>query len=266
MAACIKNGSGTGSPADRSSRAAFYSQRKEVLHMANPIIRTGHINLLAQSDVTLYILRGQAGDLLVDTGFYMHRRSLLHWIADYDVKWIFLTHGHPDHDWNAAAAAKKTGAKILLHEADRNLPRNFQSQPVQPTADRWRLRNLTQNFGGALVKTPAYTPDILFGEADGGLLRTYGFDAEIVHLPGHTRGSSGILCGDVLYCGDAFTAIFGKPDITPHATDPAQMNASLRKILEIRPKWLACGHGFPVRMRDAEPVIRAYLREKGETA
>ncbi len=231
--------------------------------MAKPIIRTGHINLFAQSDVTCYIIRGQDGDLLVDTGFYMNRSSILKWIADYGVKRIFLTHAHPDHDWNAAAIARKTGAEILLHEADGTLIRNFRSQPVQPTAARWRLRNLTQNIGGALVKTPAYTPDILFGDADGGLLKQLGFDAEIVPLPGHTRGSSGILCGDVLYCGDAFTAFFGKPDITPHAADPSAMNASLQKILEIRPEWLACGHGFPVRMRDAEPVIRAYLREKG---
>ncbi|MBR3420359.1 MAG: MBL fold metallo-hydrolase [Oscillospiraceae bacterium] len=229
--------------------------------MADPVIRTGHINLFAQSDVTCYIIRGAEGDLLVDTGFYMNRRALLQWLSVYSVKWIFLTHAHPDHDWNAAAVAQKTGAKILLHEADSTLIRNFRSQPVHPTADRWRLRNLTQNFGGALVKSPPYKPDILFGDADGGLLRQYGFDAEIVHLPGHTLGSSGILCGDVLYCGDAFTAIFGRPDITPHAADLPQMNASLRKILEIRPKWLACGHGFPVKLRDAEPVIRTYLQE-----
>ena len=229
--------------------------------MAKPIIRKGHINLLAQSDVTCYIIRGAEGDLLVDTGFLMHRRSLLQWLADYDVKWIFLTHAHPDHDWNAAALAQKTGAKILLHTADKDLPRNFSSQPVQPTAERWRLRNLTQNIGGALVKTPAYTPDILFRDSDGGMLKQYGFDAEIVPLPGHTLGSSGILCGDVLYCGDAFTAIFGRPDITPHAADPAQMYASLQTILGINPKWLACGHGFPVRLRDAEPVIRAYIQE-----
>ena len=231
--------------------------------MAAPIIRTGHINLFAQSGVTCYIIRGTEGDLLVDTGFYMNRRSLLKWIADYGVKWIFLTHAHPDHDWNAAAVAQQTGARILLHEADRNLPRNFRSQPVQPTAKRWRLRNFTQNIGGAMVKTPPYTPDILFGAADGALLRQHGFDAEILHLPGHTRGSSGILCGDVLYCGDAFTAISGKPEITMHAADPAQMCASLHTILAFGPKWLACGHGLPVRMRDAEPVIRAYLREKG---
>ena len=232
--------------------------------MADPVIRTGHINLFAQSDVTCYIIRGTAGDLLVDTGFYMNRRALSEWLSVYDVKWIFLTHAHPDHDWNAAAVRKKTGAKILLHEADRELIRNFRSQPVHPTADRWRLRNMTQNIGGALVKSPPYQPDILFGDADSGLLRQFGFDAETVHLPGHTRGSSGILCGDVLYCGDAFTAIFGGPDITPHAAFPELMKASLRRILEIRPDRLACGHGFPVKMRDAEPVIRAYLAETEE--
>ena len=40
---------------------------------------------------------------------------------------------------------------------------------------------------------------------------------------------------------------------------PQMMAQSLRVIQKIRPKWLACGHGLPVRYRDAEPVIAAYL-------
>ena len=88
--------------------------------MADPVIRTGHINLFAQSDVTCYIIRGAEGDLLVDTGFYMNRRALLQWLSVYSVKWIFLTHAHPDHDWNAAKLQKE-GKKILLNERDKAL-------------------------------------------------------------------------------------------------------------------------------------------------
>ena len=223
-----------------------------------PIIHSGRISFFVQSDVTCYLIHGSEGDLLVDTGFFMVRRDLMRWLAGSRVRWVFLTHAHPDHDWNAAEIQRR-GAKIMLHKADKLLRRNFTMQRVMPTADRWRARNIIQNVGGRFTKSPAYEPDIWFDANDTDLLKKYGFDAQIVHLPGHTYGSSGILCENVLYCGDAFTAIFGRPDITMHAVSPQMMADSLRKILEIRPKWLACGHGLPVRMRDAEPVIRAYL-------
>lgn len=225
-----------------------------------PVIRSGHINLYAQSDMTCYMIHGKHGDLLVDTGFFTFSRAYWKWLSEYQVRWVFLTHAHPDHDWNAAKI-KQTGAKIMLDERDRLLRGNFLMQRVMPTANRWRFRNVTQNIGGGLLKSPHYEPDIWFRADDAHLLKKYGFDAEIVHLPGHTYGSSGILHNDVLYCGDAFTAIYGKPDITMHAVSPALMADSLRKILKIRPKWLACGHGLPVRIQDAEPVVEAYLRE-----
>lgn len=223
-------------------------------------IRSGHICFYAQSDVTVYILRGKAGDLLIDSGFFTVWNGLSDWLNRYRVTHLFLTHAHPDHDWNAAKL-QRAGVKILLSEKDRFLRQNFRTQPVQPTAPRWRLRNLTQNLGGRLVNSEPYTPDIWLSGDEAELLRALGFDAEIVPLPGHTCGSLGILSGDVLYCGDAFTALWRRPDITPHAVSITQMRDSLQRILDISPKWLACGHGLPVRMRDAAPVIRAYLRQ-----
>jgi glyoxylase-like metal-dependent hydrolase (beta-lactamase superfamily II) len=68
-----------------------------------------------------------------------------------------------------------------------------------------------------------------------------------------------MLSEGVLYCGDAFTAMWGKPDITPHAASPDAMASSLERIVKISPEWLACGHGLPVRMREARPVIKKYL-------
>ena len=53
--------------------------------------------------------------------------------------------------------------------------------------------------------------------------------------------------------------LWRKPDITPHAVSPALMRESLETVLRLEPKWLACGHGLPVRLRDAAPVIRTFL-------
>ncbi len=223
-----------------------------------PVIRQGRICMFAQADVTCFILRGSSGDLLIDTGLPQIRKTLLEWLASYQVRWVFLTHAHPDHDWNAAFLQKQ-GAKLLLSERDRTLRRNFLSQRVMPTACRYRLRNVVQCIGGGIIKSPPYDADFYFGSKHSGLLRKFGFDAEIIPLPGHTYGSSGILSGGVLYCGDAFTMIFGKPDVTPHAVSPQLLCESMQKMLEIQPKWLACGHGMPVRFADAAPVMKQYL-------
>ena len=37
------------------------------------------------------------------------------------------------------------------------------------------------------------------------------------------------------------------------------MIRSLERITELSPEWLATGHGLPLRMREARPVIRKYL-------
>jgi glyoxylase-like metal-dependent hydrolase (beta-lactamase superfamily II) len=108
-------------------------------------------------------------------------------------------------------------------------------------------------IGGGLMRSPAYTADI-FGK-DRSLLRRMGYDADIVPLPGHTYGSCGILSKGVLYCGDAFTMIFGKPEIPPHAVSPQLMQNSLRVIESLHPDWLACGHGLPVRYDRAAQAI-----------
>lgn len=216
--------------------------------------RIEHLNV---GGTTCYLLSSGSCYLLIDTGLFGNMKKFNKWLNGRKVGYVFLTHGHADHDWNAKAFQER-GAKIILPEKDKDLPRHFMSQPVQATMPKYRFRNFTQHVNGSVFKTHKYIPDILLGN-DKDYLKTLGFDAVIIPLPGHTYGSVGILNGDVLYCGDAFTALWGRPDITPHAVSIEQMKESLRTILELNPKWLACGHGLPVLMEDAVPVIREYL-------
>ena len=213
------------------------------------------------SPVTCYVLRGRDGDMLIDTGMPFMRKALEGYISDFDIRYILLTHAHVDHDSNAEKLRKSLGAEILLGERDRELIGHYGRQPVKATFRRYRLRNIQQNFCGKmkLFSTKPYVPDILLNSHNTGVLRELGFDADVIMLPGHTLGSVGVLSEDVLYCGDAFTAMWKKPDITPHAASVAAMAGSLERIIGISPKWLACGHGLPVTMRDARPVMKKYL-------
>ena len=212
------------------------------------------------SPMTCYVLRGKKGDMLIDTGISLVYKSLREYISHYDIRYVLLTHAHTDHDGNAARLRKELDAEIFLSGRDRELVGHFERQPVKATSPRYRVRNIQQNVCGRmrLFRSAPYTPDILLG-SDRNILHEYGFDAETVPLPGHTLGSVGVLSDGVLYCGDAFTAMWGKPDITPHAASPEAMVRSLERILELSPEWLATGHGLPVKMSEARPVIRKYL-------
>ena len=215
------------------------------------------IRYLDHGGTTCYLLKSKESVLLIDTGMYGNLKALDKWLGDEKVDYVFLTHGHVDHDWNASAFQKR-GAKIILSEKDKNLPRHFRSQPLLATMPKYRFRNFTLNINGTIFKTRKYTPDVLIGE-NWDYLKSLGFDAQIIPLPGHTYGSIGILSDGVLYCGDAFTAIWGKPDITPHAVNIELMKESVKTILEIDPEWIACGHGAPMKMDEAKPVILEYL-------
>lgn len=222
--------------------------------------KCGDIIFYAQCDITCYVLKGEKGDLLIDTGMPQVWGGLRSWLGRYDIRHVLLTHAHADHDWNAAKL-RKSGKMLLLSEKDRTLRQNYLSQRVMPTLPKYRFRNYTQWINGSIFRSPAYDADIYFTGKDRSLLRKLGYDAEIIPLPGHTFGSVGVYSRGVLYCGDAFTGLWKRPDITPHAVSPKLMRKSLERIVRLSPQWLACGHGIPMKYDEAYPVIENYLRE-----
>ena len=218
----------------------------------------GNITYHSFRGTTIYIIHGRNGDMLVDTGLFHVRRAVRKWADRHNIKYIFITHAHADHDWNASRFKKHFGAKLLLNRRDFKLRSRFASQPLKATRPKYRFKNFQLNITGRLFPSPSYKPDIVIKSGDTNLLRRLGFDADLVFLPGHTAGMTGILSGDTLYCGDAFTALFYEPEIPPYAADIPTMKKSLRKIAGLNVKWLACGHGIPVKMSSSKRVIRRY--------
>jgi len=204
--------------------------------------------LAGDAPVSNYIIRGTEGDMLVDTGFTGTYKPLLRWIREngFNITDIFLTHAHPDHDWNAARLKKQFGARIWLNRKDVSLIRNFSSQPQHPLDERFikRVKKITF-WTGTIVKSKGYQPDVIINGDDSETPRKYGYDFDIVELPGHTLGSMGILKGDALYCGDAYVIFNGEPTLPMHATSLELMRASEERIRTIAPRYIACGHGIP---------------------
>ena len=211
------------------------------------------IELSGDAPISVYVISGAKGDMLIDTGFSTTSQALIKWISKngYNITDIFITHAHPDHDWNAAKFKKLFNARIWLGKDDLSLIRNFADQPQKPTHSRFvsRVKWISFWTKTPFFKSKQYVPDILIDENANEVAKQYGYDIGIVHLPGHTKGSYGILKDGVLYAGDSYAVINGTPMEPPHAYSIEEMKDSIRKISELSPEYLACGHGVPFLFR-----------------
>jgi hydroxyacylglutathione hydrolase len=102
-------------------------------------------------------------------------------------------------------------------------------------------------------KSERFKPDLYI--EDGYDLSEYGFDAKVLHIPGHSKGSIGILTvGGNLFCGDLFENK-DRPILSSIMDDLTAANASVEKLKKLKIKTVYPGHGKPFPM---EMFIRNY--------
>jgi glyoxylase-like metal-dependent hydrolase (beta-lactamase superfamily II) len=144
-------------------------------------------------------------------------------IAGAPVRWVLVTHTHPDHSPAAVELARATGAKLLGRSAP-------EGQHQDTT----------------------FVPDRVL--EDGDRLETREFAIEAIHTPGH---ASNHVCyrhdaSDWLFTGDhvidGSTVVIDPPD-----GNMKQYIESLRRVRDLDCEALAPGHGEIIR--DPESVI-----------
>jgi glyoxylase-like metal-dependent hydrolase (beta-lactamase superfamily II) len=202
--------------------------------------------------VNCYLLRAASGWILVDTGLATRRTELLRALAAAgcrpgDLRLIVLTHGDADHAGNAAHLRETYGAPVAAHPAEwLALERgNMRLSRGEMTLVRRTVAGLLFRIAG-LRRRDRLRPDLAL--ADGDDLSGHGLDARIVHLPGHSRGSIGILtaAGD-LVCGDLLTSL-GRPEPNTLVDDPGDLAASVGRLRALDIRTVYPGHGRPFRM------------------
>ncbi len=138
---------------------------------------------------------------------------------------ILLTHGHMDHMAAAAALQAATGARVMIHEADRDA--------VEHPHPFW-----AQMVGGA----PAVKVDECL--QDGQALTLGSLTLRVLHTPGHSPGSICLLTDGVIFTGDTlFAGGVGRTDL-PGGSTPV-LEQSLQLILASSPPQTIVypGHG-----------------------
>ena len=208
-----------------------------------------------------FILFDTGGHLIMDKQFDNRYDTLLNWLKTYDctpknLKLIVLTHGDNDHAANALMLRENFGAKIAIHKNDRALVENpdidmiMKSFKYRSILFKFIFGIMNKQIKKITLKTleeynerGKFTPDIYL--SDGDSLNEYGFDARVIHMPGHTHGSIGILTGEHdLIAGDTFANI-RKPEAAPNAVDFKQLSESIRKIKTEQINKVYPGHGIP---------------------
>jgi len=193
-----------------------------------------------------YILRANTGFILIDTGRASKRIKLEKELDGAGCKpgnlnLIILTHGDFDHSGNCAHLREKFGTKIAMHYDDSGM--------VERGDMFWNRKTgnfLMRKIINVLFRIRKFRPDFTVDE--GYDLSEYGLKAKVVCLPGHSKGSIGILTVDGdLFCGDLFINI-DKPEINSIIDDLAEAKVSAEKLRKYKIETVYPGHGKPFPM------------------
>jgi hydroxyacylglutathione hydrolase len=211
------------------------------------------IQTISFGGVNCYLLTTDKGFVLIDTGFSKNRVDVERELnsagcTPETLKIILLTHGDFDHSGNAAYLREKYNAKIAMHIDDEGMVEK---------GDLFYNRNanfLMRMMGkiilfflrGGLKKEARFTPDLLIDESYDPT--EFGLDATVVFIPGHSKGSIGILSstGD-LFCGDLLENT-KKPAKNSLIADKKAFYESVEKLKGLKISTVYPGHGEPFLM------------------
>ena len=167
-----------------------------------------------------YFLQDEESGLMaiIDPGDDWER--ILHQVkkAEGEVKYILLTHGHSDHTTAVPDLVKALpGVQVYIHQADAN------------------------GAGSQLFPLAAQVKD-LNNYDEGDTLSLGSLTIEVLHTPGHSKGSVTLKVGDVLFTGDTlFCGSCGRTDLRGGSYE--EIMASLKRLGELEGDFHVCpGH------------------------
>jgi len=190
----------------------------------------------AEADSNMFCINNE---ILVDCGSGFFIEETLGQMEEYfidpkKIKTIIITHAHFDHCGGANEWKKITGAKIFIHEKDKEAFENGKGIQVE-------------HFETEYESTKA---DKIIKEGD--IFKTGKYNFKVIHTPGHTPG--GISLWDeknkILISGDTlFLDGFGRTDL--EGGSEKELNESLKKIKKLgNIEILLPGHGAPASKRN----------------
>jgi len=207
-----------------------------------------YITKIGSGGVNCYLNKVKDGFVLIDTGYAKHRDIIDAALAKAGcdtLNLIILTHGDFDHVGNCAYLRERFGCRVAMHSDDVGMVERgdmFWNREMG-RAKRAFGKLFTLVMRIKLDEEDMFSPDILLKDRQS--LTEFGFEATVHHLPGHSKGSIGLLTayGD-FFCGDVFTND-PSPKKSNLLSNPGDYTKSLERIQSFDIQTVYPGHGLP---------------------
>ncbi len=206
--------------------------------------------------VNCYLVERNSNFVLIDTGSSNQRKEIDWRLRETGcktgkLKLIIITHGDFDHTGNAAYLRQKYEAKIAMHSDDVEMAEkgDMFSNRKRPNILIQKIVPMLFGFG----RNERFKPDILIeNEYE---LSQHGINAKVISIPGHSKGSIGILMENgELFCGD----LFENPDV-PQLNSIMDDIAAAKESVEILKRYeiktIYPGHGEPFTLEQLKEQI-----------
>jgi hydroxyacylglutathione hydrolase len=168
---------------------------------------------------------------------------------------LLLTHGHPDHIWQARELADRYEVPAYIHTDDIvwfTDPATGARLPVVRTAGR------------LLARSRRLRPADLRAVADGQAIEAGPFRVRVLHTPGHSRGSACLVVDELCFAGDTvFKGNIGR--VVYPGGDRAALRESIRTKLLPLPDDLRVypGHGGDTSVAEERNGWLRYVGGRG---
>jgi glyoxylase-like metal-dependent hydrolase (beta-lactamase superfamily II) len=210
--------------------------------------------------VNSYLIKTNTGFILIDTG-WINKREILEKALESagckpgNLKLIIQTHGDFDHTGSAAYIREKYSSKIAMHGGDSGMVEQWNMFWNRKKGNIFFRMIVNTFLGIGGFKPEKFEPDLRLEDGDD--FSEYGFDAKVLHLSGHSKGSIGILTaeGD-LFCGDLLENT-DKPTTGSIIDDSKEFDASIEKLKSLEINTVYPGHGEPFPM---EVFLKSYRK------
>lgn len=194
----------------------------------------------------VFLLTDGNKNILIDTSVKILWGRLLNNLDKLGINsidYLVLTHAHFDHVANANRIKNKFGSKVIIQKEDAEYL--FVGKNAIFKGTTLITRPLVKAFGKRFLNRFKYDPceyDLLVDDRFD--LKEFGFNAYLMHNPGHTGGSMSFIVDDeIAIVGDAMFGIFHRSVFPPFAVDIAKMIESWGKLLETNCSLFLPSHG-----------------------